>query len=631
MQSDNGIKWVPPQARDEDKEESDNKRRRRQSAELAAELLATLPENDSEKRRLQELLAHLLEFHWREARPVFWAMYDRHEMSEQELIDDIDCLGGLQRTAKAAGVIKKSTSYEYQYDPEQDTKLKPGDKCFFAHDLECRTEIVDLDEDKGLVSIKIGPGKPAPPNKLGLIPDEYVGAGKIADSIYRTVLAWKNGGKLPQAIEDFLLRKRPRIVGNLAGNIIAGGVDLRTGAIETAMKLDNSTLCIQGPPGGGKTTTGAAVILELLQDKKVVGITSNSHKAIINLLQEVVEQAKKKGVPLNAVKIGDDASDPIFNEKGISHAKGMKDIADSGMSSFQLIAGTAWAFSEELAQGLLDYLFVDEAGQVSIANLAGMAPSTKNIILLGDQMQLGQPMKGAHPGESGESVLDYLLGERQVIPEDFGIFLGTTYRMHPDVCRFISAAVYEDRLQPDAVTAKRVLEIPATGINHIRRVAGLMVVPVEHEGNTQGSDEEADMVAALVQELLQCRVKEDDGVTSHPLTLADDILIVCPYNMQVRKIKSRIPSARVASVDKFQGKQASVVIVSMCASSAADSPRGLEFLLNKNRLNVAISRAKTLAIVVASPALANASCTNIEQMKLTNLFGRIVHDGHDGN
>jgi uncharacterized protein len=239
-------------------------------------------------------------------------------------------------------------------------------------------------------------------------------------------------------------------------------------------------------------------------------------------------------------------------------------------------------------------------------------------------MQLAQPLQGTQPGDSGKSVLEYLLQDKQVIPNDFGIFLGVSRRMHPDVCSFISGAVYENRLQPHPDTAARALTFPSSTSELITRTSGILFVPVAHEGNTQDSDEEADTIIRIVDELKRGIIR--DGFDQN-FDVRTDLLIVAPYNMQVRKLRQRLPGARVGSVDKFQGQEAALVIVSMCSSTGDASPRGLEFIFSKNRLNVAISRAKLLAIVVGSPALANTHCNRIEQMELVNLFCRIASEG----
>jgi len=255
-----------------------------------------------------------------------------------------------------------------------------------------------------------------------------------------------------------------------------------------------------------------------------------------------------------------------------------------------------------------------------------VAPSTDNLVLMGDQMQLSQPLQGTNPGESGQSILEYLLQGKQVVPDDFGIFLATSWRMHPSVCSFISGAIYEGRLKPEAHTAERVIKLPAsaemvTSEMSFLKQAGILYIPVEHEGNTQGSEEEVATIGRIVDALKMCLVVSNGA--ERPLTL-EDILIVAPYNVQVRSLKAAMPGAKVGSVDKFQGQVAAVAIVSMCSSSGDASPRGLDFIFSKNRLNVAISRAQSLAIVVGTPALSQTTCNQVKQLELVNLFCRVA-------
>jgi uncharacterized protein len=264
----------------------------------------------------------------------------------------------------------------------------------------------------------------------------------------------------------------------------------------------------------------------------------------------------------------------------------------------------------------LDYIFVDEAGQVALANLVAMGTSAKNIVLLGDQMQLGQPIQGVHPGRSGESSLEYLLNGMATIPPERGIFLGTTWRMHPDVCRFISDAVYDGRLEPEPNNAKQVLLLK-NDAHPALMPAGIRYIPIEHDACSQRSHEEAELVLALVNSLLQQRYRDKKN-QERPMTL-NDILVVAPYNMQVNLLKKVLPEgARVGTVDKFQGQEAEAVIVSMATSSEEYLPRFIEFLYSKNRLNVAISRAKCLALFIANPALMGIRCSTPEEMALVN-------------
>ena len=284
----------------------------------------------------------------------------------------------------------------------------------------------------------------------------------------------------------------------------------------------------------------------------------------------------------------------------------------------ELVAGTAWLFSRPEFDQSLDYLFVDEAGQVAVANLVAMGLSARNIVLLGDQMQLGQPIQGDHPGDSGLSVLEYLLGGQAVIPPERGIFLASTWRLHPDLCDFISAAVYDGQLHAAAGNERQILNLDADA-DPALRASGLSFVPVDHAGCSQKSSEEADRIKSLYESLRRQRYRDREGV-DHAMTM-DDILVLSPWNMQVNLLRRVLPvGARVGTVDKFQVQEAPVVIVSMATSSAEELPRDIEFLFSRNRLNVSLSRAKSLAILVASPDLLNVPCGTPEQMALVNLL-----------
>jgi superfamily I DNA and/or RNA helicase len=287
-----------------------------------------------------------------------------------------------------------------------------------------------------------------------------------------------------------------------------------------------------------------------------------------------------------------------------------------------LVGGTAWVFSRPELAGAFDYLFVDEAGQVSLANAVAVGQCARNLILVGDQMQLAQPTQGSHPGETGLSCLEYVLQGHATIPPDMGVFLGTSRRMHPDVCRFISDALYDGRLGSTPETARhRIVRGPETRL--VAAETGVVWVPVTHDGCSQSSDEECDSIVAIVGELLAREVVGGDGATRR-MTL-DDILIVAPFNMQVRCLEERLGAgARIGSVDKFQGQEAAVVIVSLCSSTLDESPRGAAFLLSPNRLNVAVSRAQALAIVVGCPELLETRCRSVEEMALVNLLCHLV-------
>ena len=315
-----------------------------------------------------------------------------------------------------------------------------------------------------------------------------------------------------------------------------------------------------------------------------------------------------------------DKEDAIFERDNVNYVASVTKFTPQDGCCF---GGTAWAFSNEHVKDSFDYLFIDEAGQVSVANMIGMSQSCSNIILMGDQMQLGQPIQGTHPGESGMSILDYLLEDHATIPSDIGVFLPKTFRMHPNVCDMISRQVYEGKLSSDEVTHKHVV---ATSGPLITQPSGVCFVPVAHEGNTQGSPEEVAQITAIANELIGSPYWLDPDGNERVIGWGD-ILFVAPYNYQVNLLRAALgDEARIGSIDKFQGQEAPIVILSMCASDAADSPRGIDFLFSKNRLNVAISRAQALAIVVGNPKLAQTSVNSLKQMEQINFFCDIVHN-----
>jgi len=404
--------------------------------------------------------------------------------------------------------------------------------------------------------------------------------------------------------------------------IVLAGTDVLQGAIDAVHAMHETHLFIQGPPGAGKTYTGSRVVVDLLRRGQRVGITSHSHKAINNLLKCIVDVALAEGVDFRGCKKCSKDEATEFEGRLIDNVDNNEAVFGGG---YQLMAGTAWLFADSCADQLLDYLFVDEAGQVALANLVAMGTSARNIVLLGDQMQLGQPIQGVHPGHSGESSLEYLLDGAATIAPDRGIFLATTWRMHPDICRFISDAVYDGRLEPEATTVRRTLVLSADA-HRLLQPSGIVHEPIEHSGCSQRSEPEGALVREVLASALRQHYTDGHGVR-HGMTLAN-ILVVAPYNMQVNLLKSMLPAgARVGTVDKFQGQEGELLIVSMTTSSEQDLPRHIEFLYSKNRLNVAISRAKCLAIVIASPALMAIKCSTPEQMALVNTLCWVAEVG----
>ena len=411
---------------------------------------------------------------------------------------------------------------------------------------------------------------------------------------------------------ELLQRRIPRIHGRTPGQPIVTSPCTQAKILQAISRLDHSYLFIQGPPGSGKTYVSAHVIVELLKGGKKIGITSNSHKAIDNLLAQVVDVASREQVRFRGVKKATRGSNETFFEGPCVSNETRTEYIDLGANLF---AGTAWLFSHTHLQERLDYLFIDEAGQVPLANVMAMSMATKNIILVGDRMQLPQPVQGIHPGESGLSVLEFLLGERSTVAPERGIFLGETYRLKPGICNFISGAFYEGQLKSHESAQQRSLMLRDTDLPD----EGIVMIGAEHVNCSQKSVEEGQILESRYLELLGQNFRDKDGST-RPIDM-QDILVVTPYNVQVNYLRNLLPEgARVGTVDKFQGQEAAIVLISMVTSSAKDLPRNFEFLYSRNRLNVALSRAQCLAVVIASPKLLDVPCKTIEQMRLASIF-----------
>ncbi|MHB1191943.1 MAG: DEAD/DEAH box helicase [Longimicrobiales bacterium] len=318
-----------------------------------------------------------------------------------------------------------------------------------------------------------------------------------------------------------------------------------------------------------------------------MGVTATSHKVIVNLLNSVCAAAESEGVVVRVpVALGDGAN---------------------------LAAGTVWLWARPEMAGSVDVLFVDEAGQISLANVLAASRAADSIVLLGDPQQLEQPQKGVHPPGTDAAALEHLVGGA-TLSADRGLFLEETWRLHPDVCAFTSELFYEGRLTSRLELANQTVNGPAPFDG-----AGLRFVPVEHTGNSSESAEEVEVVRALIDELLASHATwVDSAGVQHPLRLSD-VLVVAPYNAQVAALRAALPEgARVGTVDKFQGQEAPIVIYSTATSSAQDAPRGMEFLFSPNRLNVATSRARCLAVLVGSPELLGPNCGSVRQMRLAN-------------
>ena len=577
-------------------------------AAITSALLEGVPEAE---RPYRQLVAELCEFHRREQKPQWWAMFYRMDRDEEELIDDADCLGGLVADGPCT-IDGKFGVRAYRFPP-QDTKLRKGGEPTIAATMEAAGKILDLDAEAGRVVLERKTAAGDLPQTLSLAPGMPRRLGEVLRAVRRFADSVARGDGRFRAVESILRREAPRIKGQATdAPILAKGEDPVAGAARAVASLDRSHLFIQGPPGTGKTYTASRAAVALLRQGKRIGVSSHSHKAINNLLEGIEAAAKEAGFSFQGVKKADSvSSEQAFKGEFIKTVTANANVTKEK----QLIAGTAWLFARKEQELAVDVLFVDEAGQVSLANLVAMGTAARNIVLVGDQQQLGQPIQGAHPDGTGVSALEHLLQGMATVPPDRGIFLDTSFRMHPSLCDWVSEAVYEGRLRAHPSAASQAL-ILAPGAPAPLGPHGLRFLPVEHAGRTQSCPEEAQEVARLWHALMGQRWTDREG--EERVIGPEDVLVVAPYNVQVNLIRRLLPDARVGTVDKFQGQEAPVVLVSMTSSSGEDLPRDVAFLFSRNRLNVAVSRAKCLAVLLASPRLLEVECGKVQDLALVN-------------
>lgn len=579
---------------------------------------------ESERTQL-ETLAGVLEFHRREHKNAWWRYFERMDPANTSLADDLACLSDCKRTKRSGFPPTEKArifAWEYSFDTDQEFKGMPGSAYLKGTQNEKRfpLEVTVLPKlsnfEVGLVVVR---SKEEPPELITLVPKEIVvRADPISASIDAVVSDIENGTTERSALLDFLESRTPRISGHDGDSLIQSPETTLEDTVKAVMNLDSSCLIIQGPPGAGKSYTGSHIIAALVAEGKTVGISSNSHAAINNLLIGAASECHAQGVEGHFM-CTKNTSDTL-EELGVTVIKN-GEIADQ-LTKGCVVGTTAWGFSRDDLEGAFDVLIVDEAGQVAVANLIAMSRAARNIVVMGDQRQLGQPTQGVHPAESGLSVLDYRLGDTAAVDPAHGVFLGTTYRLHPAVNAPISKHVYANQLTTAPITESRTIVKNNDG-TALDKSAGIVYLPVEHTGNQQSSEEEVEAIAAAVVELTGRVLHLKDGSTKS--VTIDDMLFVAPYNAQVTRLKQALgDNARVGSVDRFQGQEAPIVFLSLCSSDATASPRGMGFLFDRNRLNVAVSRAETLCVIVGHPGLAVTPVTTLENLRRVNFISALM-------
>ncbi|HET7171892.1 MAG TPA: TM0106 family RecB-like putative nuclease [Gaiellales bacterium] len=573
---------------------------RKQQDDMAAELDETARLHEAlllgaEPGDDRWLLAQLLDYHRREARPAWWWFFRRRQMTDEQLLEDGEAVAGLEWDGAEPVVVSKSLEYGFTFPPQQH-RFDPGDNGSDPVEGGTGWAVVEVDNIRGVMRLKRGEKQREKRLPTALVPSGPYDTGTQRAALRRlaaSVLA--ADGRYP-ALGRILRRDLP-----LGGDRVQRMELDHQRAL--AVALDRTYLFVQGPPGSGKTYRGARLITALIRAGKRVGVASQSHKAIHNLLDAVEAAAVEEGLTFQGLKRSDE-----YEGRFIRNGE-PEEFTDP---EYALIAGTSWLFTREELDQTLDVLVIDEAGQISLADALAMGTSARSVILLGDPLQLAQVSQGVHPPGSGASVLEHLLAEHGTIPVDRGIFLTQTRRMHPAVCAYVSDAFYEGRLDAIPQCAER-----STSLG-----VGIRWLSVEHDGDRVESVQEADAVAREIARVLAGTFTDATG--SRPLRTSD-VMVVAPYNAQVRLLTERLPAGvEIGTVDKFQGREAPVVFYSMTTSSGEDVPHGLEFLFSRHRLNVAISRAQCLAYLVCSPGLLEVNCQTIEQMRLANALCRFA-------
>ncbi|WP_445164028.1 TM0106 family RecB-like putative nuclease [Mycobacterium sp. Dal123C01] len=551
-------------------------------------------------------------YHRREDKPFWWAHFDRLNFPVDEWADNTDVFvsddaslsvdwhmpprarkpqrrvtlrGGLSRGDLMTDVF---ALYEAPAPPSMsdnpDRRAAGRAKVVEVDDPAVPTEVVILE--------RVGSdGNAFHQLPFALTPGPPVPTTALRESIESTAVAVAAG--LPQlprtAMIDVLLRRPPR---TRSGAALPRSTETIADITAAALDLDLSYLAVHGPPGTGKTYTAAQVITRLVTEHGWrVGVVAQSHATVENLLDAVIDAGLEPG--------------RVAKKKYDHHAPRWQEIDGGDYAAFIsatvgcVIGGTAWDFANanRVLPNSLDLLVIDEAGQFCLANTIAVAPAAGNLLLLGDPQQLPQVTQGTHPEPVDTSALDWLVDGQRTLPDERGYFLDRSYRMHPAVCAAVSELSYEGRLHSVTErTAARRLDGYQPGVR---------VLSVRHQGNSIESSEEADTILAEIRRLLGSSWTDEHG--TRPLA-ASDVLVLAPYNAQVSLVRQRLTSAdlgavRVGTVDKFQGGQAPVVFISMTASSVDEVPRGISFLLNRNRLNVAVSRAQYAAVIVRSELL----------------------------
>ena len=582
------------------------------------ERVARLHEFGSEA--IEYFLGDLLGYWWRE-----WLAYIAPKMAKLQsdpvdLLDDAESLTMLELRGEVERIGKKGNPItpgkRFIYPPQASDKFPRTDGQVILLDSTGKrlyAAIHALDRAECYIDLvwgeKLSESQPEPQT---VVVDDWVDGTPKALAVQAFADDVLERRRLHPVTHSLLRREMPRFVGS--GPVTGTFRDDLAEMVQWVTHLDQSFVAIQGPPGAGKTHNGAHLIHALVVAGARVGITATSHAAIVNLLEKTLSVCGEKG-DLHVISAVRNPGTDTTRTVGVKHGSNN----DCAKPEFNLVAGTTWLFSSNhMRDNPVDVLLVDEAGQLALADALAASRSARNLILLGDPQQLPHVAQAVHPNGSGNSVLEHVLGDEATVRDDRGVFLSQTWRMHPDVCSFISERFYDGKLSPHPYCERQTTSAGT----------GLRWIAAAHNGNTTSSTEEADLVSAQILQLLGTPWVNFAGDT-HPLKQTD-FMVVAPYNDQVHTIRDRLgrdtrtAEVAVGTVDKFQGREAAVVLFSMATSSGGDMTRGADFLFSHNRLNVAVSRARCLAYLVCTPELLNTRARSVDDMRLIATLNAFV-------
>jgi predicted RecB family nuclease len=575
-------------------------------------LLDSLPPIKGERSEVQQasyILAHMLDWYRREKKSFWWEFFRLKELPVDELLEERKAISFLEYTGNREPE-KRSVVDTYTFPP-QECDLRVG------HNVEDQDgnrlgTIHEIDLDANILQIKKGPSKIDLPHPISVMNLESVNSSAKEEAIIR-LSEWVVDNGMNS--EDTTYRAARQLLMNTLPSLTKERINnenILEQTFDFAAKLNDSYLPVQGPPGAGKSFTGSHLIVRLAQQGKKIGVTALSHKVITNLLAKVWEVAQEEGFNIQMIQ----KTEPDTDNPSPWTVSQDENVIQAAIGNMDVIAGTSFLWSKPAYEGSVDYLFVDEAGQLSLIDTLAVSQCCSNIVLLGDPQQLKQPQQGVHPDGTEVSALEHVLQGEKTISNEQGVFLAETWRMHSSINVFVSELFYQNRLQSkDHLDQQQILGSRYAG-------AGLYIEEIEHSGNTNSSFEEVDKIVEIVEHLTSGDVGFVDEKGVEATLTTSDIKIITPYNAQVHSIKQRLPNMEVGTVDKFQGQEAPVIIYSVATSSIEEAPRGMDFLFSPNRFNVAVSRARTRFIMVANSAIFEAECKSPHQIKLANAFCR---------